>query len=254
MTTYYAVLLEECPRRIFNIVKLNLPTEKFKDLIMWQDRCAECAEFQKRRLGFSGFPSGWKSLDSVIHDMEDNGYRFDREYYFCRKFSREMVYPRIPPENTILISEESTPQLLDQLKPLMNEKNLKPRFYSMVDPNWIINFGEKHIGIYSPDKNGIPEFMAAPMGSQCGIVIFEGDISIRRSLNSFLELCAELDPINSTIIAIVPEHFNNLDFAIEAVRGGATTILRKGVDLLNRLSRVIDYSAPVSKQISRNSL
>jgi hypothetical protein len=253
MTTYYAVLIEESPRRIFNIVKLHLSTERFNDphLIMWQDRCAECAEFQKRKLIFSGFPSGWKSLNSVINDMWDKGYRYDREYYYCRKFYREMVQGKSMPENVAVISGDRIPRLLVQLKPLIAEKSFRPHFYTIADPEWITNFTARHAGTYEADKNGIPEFKPAPMESQYGIVMFEGDISKKNCRASFFDLCEKIDTVNTTVIVIVPGFFDELDSAVEVVRAGAVAILRKRADLLNCLGRVIDYSATAFRQ-SRN--
>jgi hypothetical protein len=253
MITYYTILSEEHPRRLFNIMRLDLATNTFSDPILttWLGRCHSSAEFQFRKLGFSGFLPEWKPPGQVISEMQNEGYIYDRDYYYCRAFFREMVQSLREPENVAIISEGRAPRLLDQLKPFIAEKNLRPYFYSIADPEWITEFTERHIGTYPPDKCGIPEFQPAPTDSQCGIMVCEGDISMKRCRSSFLGLFRELDVINTTVIVIVPKFFKDLDSAVEMARAGAGAVLRNDNDLLTKLNLNIDFSAPASGIIKR---
>jgi hypothetical protein len=79
MIPYYAILSEELPRRLFNIMRLDLATNTFTDPVLttWQDRCSFCSKFQFRRLRFSGFPAELESPAQVIRKMQDEGYISD---------------------------------------------------------------------------------------------------------------------------------------------------------------------------------
>jgi hypothetical protein len=244
MSLYYACLSEEHPRKLFNLLPLELTTDLFSDpvLTMWQERCTFCSEFQFRKLRFSGFPAEWKSPGQFISVMRDDGYVFDDKYFYCRKFLREMIQENYNPENLVIISEDRTQLLLNQLKPLANEKNLKLNFCSMADPDWLGYFRSKSVGTYEPNKNGIPEFKPVSMDSQCGILIFE--ISEKHHQASFLELCKELDTTNTTIIVVVPKIFNDLKIVVNLVQAGAVAVLRHNVGFFRKIIRVIDYSAP----------
>jgi hypothetical protein len=252
MIPYYLILSEEHPRRLFNIVRLELSSGTFCDpqITKWQDRCAFCAEFQFRKLGISGFLAEWKSPENVIKKMQNDGYILDRSYYFCRKFYRKAIPESSDLEQIAIISEDWMPQLVDQLNSLLIETRLQPHCYSINDPNWLRNFTSKHVGIYEPDTNGIPEFKNVARDKRCGIVIFNGDISERFYQKSFSDIYSELEVDNTTILVIVKESFNDIDSVVKAVRAGAVAVVRKGTNLLNDIRRVISYSAPASIRTS----